>query len=462
MDQPEPRTAEFQRLYNHALELAEAGKSDESSNAFRKAATFAPELWCELATQYAKDGEEDMAVEFYRIALQVTKHAGIRSGVFNNLGLLLAGRGQMQEALASFQQARDLSPQSADAYSNIALVHKWAGRLEEANRWITRALTINPWHNEAQFIQALISLLSGNYLTGFRQYECRWRSKTNNLLKLETNTPEWPGPTDPRWKGKRIFVYGEQGAGDVFLMLRYAKLLHEFGMKQIWIVKKGMKSLVETMGCIDEIDEGGNMIPQFDCHIPAASLPRVFGTTMENVPNKPYIPMPLEILCHCETPLQVGICWRGSSAQNNDRFRSTNLEYWQPVLDLPGIEFHSLQVDGADEALAYPQIIPHDPPKDWMETARRIASMDLVISVDTSLVHLAGAMGKPCWCALHCRPYFVYPLVTDQCPWYPSVKLFKQTKEHEWKPVFQRIATELQNLSAIQPSCLADGVGLSA
>jgi hypothetical protein len=147
-----------------------------------------------------------------------------------------------------------------------------------------------------------------------------------------------------------------------------------------------------------------------------------------------------------QSAVKVGLAWRGSKIQGNDRFRSTNLDQWRAVLAVPGVEFHSLQVDGADEALFYPQVIHTPPPSDWLETARRLCALDLVISVDTSLVHLAGALGVPCWCALHCRPYFVYPLCRPDTPWYPSVRLFKQTREFDWPPVFSQIAQALDQL----------------
>ncbi len=162
---------------------------------------------------------------------------------------------------------------------------------------------------------------------------------------------------------------------------------------------------------------------------------------MDSIPPAEFIPKP-EPIDYGEG-YHVGIVWRGSKIQLNDKIRSTSLESWAPLLSVSGVKFHSLQVDGADEALAYPEITMHDPPADWLETARRVAGMDLVISVDTSMLHLCGSMGVPCWCALHCRPYFVFPLVRQDCPWYPSVRLFKQTQEFDWIPVFKTIANEL-------------------
>ncbi len=136
--------------------------------------------------------------------------------------------------------------------------------------------------------------------------------------------------------------------------------------------------------------------------------------------------------------------WRGAVTQLNDKFRSTNLDLWQKVLAVPGVTFHSLQVDNADEALTYPAIVQHEKPKDWLDTALRVCGMDLVVTVDTSMAHLCGALGVPCWVAMHARPYFVFPLHREDCPWYPSLRLFKCTKDFDWLPVFQQIANELQ------------------
>jgi hypothetical protein len=255
------------------------------------------------------------------------------------------------------------------------------------------------------------------------------------LSRLETPQPEWDGTN-----GTNVYIYGEQGAGDIFLMLRYAKLIRERGLKQSWVVHQSMATLARTIPDIDCVCNVGDPLPDFDCHLPAASLPRLFGTTLKTIPVAPYIPKPEAV--EYGPGFHVGIVWRGNKTQLNDRFRSTALADWEPVFNVSGIMFHSLQVDGADEGLLHP-LEMHAPPVDWMETARRVAGLDLIISVDTSMVHLAGAMGIPCWCALHCRPYFVFPLVREDCPWYPSVQLFKQSKEFEWQPVFERIAKEL-------------------
>jgi ADP-heptose:LPS heptosyltransferase len=284
-------------------------------------------------------------------------------------------------------------------------------------------------------------LLDMKYEEGFRAYECRWRSKANGLSKLNTNFPEWNGTN-----GKRLLIYGEQGHGDSILMLRYAKMIKLLGVHQTWAVQKNMGELLKTMPEIDAVLEVGESLPDFDCHIPAVSLPLIFKTTADTIPPSPYI-FPKQAKDFGDG-FHVGICWRGSSAQTNDRFRSTNLAEWFEVLAVPGVTFHSLQVDNAVESLVYPVINNPALPKDWNETASMIAGLDLVVSVDTSIIHMAGALGVTCWCALHHRPYFVFPpKLQTTTPWYDSVRLFRASKPDDWGQVFSKIASELRAIN---------------
>jgi len=435
--QQESRIAQFRRLYEQGMDLLTQGKDEEAMGVLYRAARTAPEGWLCLAQELVKDNEHEQALERLREVLHLTNDPALRGNAMNSIGMILAGRGQMDQARDCFDEVVRLCPGVADGYSNQGLLRQWEGEYESAVRLTTRALTIDPWHEQAQFTRAMSLLTDGQYQRGFQEYECRWRSRGNGISKIAASAMEWDGTS-----GNRVFVYGEQGAGDSILMLRYARLIRERGMHQIWTVQKQITPLARTVPEIDEVIEPGQPLPEFDCHIPAMSLPRIFGTTLATVPPAPYLQRPDPV--DYGPGFHVGICWRGSKSQNNDTYRSTNLREWLPVLGTEGVTFHSLQFDHADEGLLYPQLTQHEQPTDWLDTARRVCGLDLVISVDTGLVHLCGAMDAPVWCALHARPYFVFPpRCGDATPWYRSVKLYRQEKILTWQPVMRRIAEDL-------------------
>jgi tetratricopeptide (TPR) repeat protein len=434
------REKQFGELYQSGLALIKDGKDSDGMDLLYHAAKCAPEGWLALANNLIKEGMHTIAAERCSEILKLTKDVKICAAAYNNLGMIACMMGDTSSALAYFKKSIEKFPNAPDSYSNMGLLAQWRGDFKEAIRYASRALSIDHWHEQAAFIRSMCLLMDCDYERGFEEYECRWRSKTNNLSKITCNMPEWDGTN-----GKRVYVYGEQGCGDTILMLRYASEIKKLGIEQCWVGQKGLDSLMRTMPEIDLVCEVGGNLPEFDCHIPSVSLPRIFKTTIDSIPESPYIAMPdVKKL----DGFNVAICWRGSTAQTNDAIRSTSLELWKPVIDLTGVNFHSIQVDGKDEGLLYPQLIQHPTPKDWLETARLVSQMDLVISVDTSIVHLCGALDVTCWCALHCRPYFVYPpRFKETSPWYKSVRLFRQEKEYQWQPVFERIANELKRIT---------------
>ncbi len=446
---PPPETVTpFEEHYKAAIKLLEAGEVDKSAKKFLQAAISDTEKFCGAAIEIARIGQPELAMGALAEFLKICKTDILKGATWCAIGNVYSNEGKRPEAMECFVKSWEFCAHPGSA-ANRALIHLWNGEVDDAERWIKRSLDMDPWAPSSQFVQSMISTVGrGNYLSGFKQYEARWRgevSGSGSLNKLQSDKPEWPGPSH---SNGRLLVYGEQGMGDTILALRYAKLIKNLGLKQIWVVQSPVQSLAESLGIIDEVRSPGEEFHDYDFHIPAMSLPRCFQTTIENVPPAPYISTPYwRGNRNAGDALRVGICWGGSSFNRNNSIRSAPLAHWKPVLDLASkVEFFSFQVDGEWEALRYPKIQFLPKPKDWLETSKRLASMDLVISVDTALVHLCGAMGIPCWCALHCRPYFVYPLTReDSTPWYQSVKLFRQQREFEWAPVFERIANELKS-----------------
>jgi hypothetical protein len=421
--------------------LLRDGHDEQAMAVFYEAARTAPEGWLALAMQLVKDGKHDLALDRLKEVLALSKVGPVRCAAINNIGAILAARGETQKAMDLFNTAIKENPDSPDSYCNIGLCLQWQKKYAEAGRWILRALEKEPWHEQAQFVQAMNHLLQGDYLTGFELYECRWRSKSNGLQKIAAPVPEWTGNN-----GRNVFIYGEQGHGDSLLMLRYARVIHNRGVRQTWVAQKGMADLLRTIPEIDEVVEVGDALPQFDCHIPAVSLPRLFKTTLETIPPSPYLSAPAPV--DYGPGFHVGIAWRGSEVQGNNLIRSTSLEQWRSILSFPGATFHSLQVENGEEALVWPDVKTYPRPTGWLESANRFAGLDLVITVDTATMHLAGALGVPCWCMLHCRPYFVFPpKCGDSTPWYGSVKLYRQEKEFEWGAVIERIANDLRKVA---------------
>jgi len=428
------------------LALLEAGDAEKASRKFLQAAIADPEKWCETCIEIARLGNPDLGLASLQSILPLTKSNLVLGGVWCGIGSILHNMGQREPAYDAYKKAWDYYPAPGPA-SNRALIHLFNNEIGDAEHWINRAMKMNPWMVEGQFVQAMITMVGrGLYRDGFRQYECRWRAGDKGdigLKKAPSHKPEWPGP---ECKDGTLLVYGEQGQGDIILCLRYAYLIRELGLRQEWIVQPGLVTLAESMGIIDKVHANTILAPEHDWHIPTLSLPRVFGTMLETIPfpEGNYIPKPASVRNRqFGMPLRIGIAWGGSNVNRNNSIRCAPLENWKPLFDLTGVEWHSLQVDGAEEAAAFPQIIQHEKPASWLETAQRIMALDLVISVDTGLVHLCGAIGFPCWVPLHCRPYFVYPLMRADCPWYSSLKLFKQKQEHQWREVFSEIAFEL-------------------
>lgn len=399
-----------------------------------------PAKWCELSQKLAVDDGGPAALAHLNIALGLTTNKIVRAGILNDIGRVHANLGYTSASLGYFHKALENNRTHPGIMANLGLAYRWNSDLKSARKWLDASLKQNPWEPSAALESAFVTMLGGDYLKGFDLYECRFRTPGGTLKRMICDKPEWN-----LTNGKRLLVYGEQGAGDILLMLRYAKPIRAAGVHQTWVVNESMLPLLQTIPEIDCVLKSGVDVPDFDCHIPAASLPRLFKTTIDTIPSP--LVFPFSKPKQPNQSLDVGIVWRGNKTQANDHIRSTSLKEWLPVLNLDGINFHSLQVDGADEALLYPQIKTYEPPTDWLDTARRIQNLDLVIGVDTSIVHLAGCLGVPCWCALHCRPYFVFPLTRQDCPWYPSVRLFKQQNAFEWGPVFESIAKDLCSIN---------------
>lgn len=364
--------------------------------------------------------------------------------------------GRLSESQALYQLAEKAQPANAELlyqYSNLMLS---MGLCEKVIQLASKGLAHDPNDPNLNWIKAMGLLMSGNYNDGWLAYEWRWQAK---LIPAGQNKPVC---SQPMWKGepvagKTLWLQAEQGLGDTLQMLRYVPLVAAMGAKVLLDIPQFIIPLCDGLQLNCTLLQPGYEVPEFDYYCPLFSLPLAFKTEISNIPAKvPYL--------FCDTALQknwerkldaraksrVGLVWSGNSAFLNDEKRSIPLERFSKILKI-NCEFFSLQkeVRQSDELVLSESAIfdsRHDL-HTFSETAALIACMDLVISVDTSVAHLAGAMGKPVWLLLPFSPDWRWMLQRSDSPWYPTARLFRQLEDQSWIGVLERVNEELMQLT---------------
>lgn len=373
---------------------------------------------------------------------------------YNNHGNTLRTLKRFDEALASYGHAVSIKADYPDAHSNKAVLLKELKRLVEARDSFDQALLIDPDFVAANWNQSLFLILTGDYLRGWEQYE--WRFKNEELKESYYKFPQlaWRGQEDI--SGKKLLIHGEQGFGDVIQFCRYLPYVKALGAHIIFEVTKPLVSFVSSLKCEMIVIARGEPLPVFDAYCPVMSLPFVFKTTVETIPSQiPYLYSDQIKVANWQRRLglkdrvRIGVVWSGSKSHANDMNRSLPLDKLLPLFSLP-VEWHSLQKEYQQsdlEALNQnPQILQHQNDlNDFADTAALIQCMDLVISVDTSVVHVAGAIGKPVWILLPYNPDYRWLLEREDSPWYPSARLFRQESFYDWTEVIQSVKDDLQS-----------------
>ncbi len=398
-------------------------------------------------------GRSAEAVESYRRALQADPEY---AEVYNNLGIALKQQEQFTEAIWNFEQALRLDPEFAEAHYNLANSLRDQGRCAEALAGYKRAVQLMPDYAEAHWNRALTFLLDGNFGEGWKQYQWRRIADPKTRSTCESSgRPRWTG--EP-FAGRRLFVHCEQGFGDNIQFVRYLPMIKARGGTVILETLKPLMGLLRGFPGIDELVEhkpGEKPSVGFDIFASLLDMPNIFGTTLETVPaDVPYIHADRTRVEYWRTKIsqsdfKVGIVWAGSAAHGNDRYRSCKPEFFAPLREIGGVQLYGLQKGAAaarmDESAGTTPIINlAEEFKDFADTAAAIENLDLVVSVDTSVLHLAGAMGKPAWALLPFAPEWRWMLSRRDSPWYPTMKLFRQDRWNGWDGVFQRVAEELR------------------
>ncbi len=375
----------------------------------------------------------------------------------NSLGNALYQQRKDREATACYRRALELDANYAAAHTNLANALLREGRREEMIRHYRRAVELDPRSAGGHYNLALAYLREGRYGEGWREHEWRWDFRELRLRRRPFAAKQWRG--EPL-EGKTILLHAEQGLGDTLQFVRYAPLVAERGGRVILEVQPRLTRLLGTVSGVSRAIARGEPLPEFAWHCPLMSLPLAFATEAATIPaRKPYICAEQgEVEAAWRRwpgeGLRVGIAWAGNPRHGNDRQRSMALRQLLPLEDVKGVRWYSLQAGAAVEQLrgvAFPAEDALAGTKDFAETAALIATLDLVISVDTAVAHLAGAMGVPVWVMLPHLADWRWMDEREDSPWYPAARLFRQQSAADWSVPVERMRQELEKMTDGRP-----------
>ena len=368
--------------------------------------------------------------------------------LWNNRGNTLLELGLHQQAIKSYQQALQLAPSLHDSRIALATCLQARGEVQQALVECAKVLKAAPDHAEAHWNYALLLLLLGNYVAGFREYEWRWKKRRFTSPVRTFSEPRWHGGN---LAGKTLLVYAEQGFGDTIQFCRYLPFLVEHGANVLFECHQPLAILMQSIGTGIMIVPFGQMLPPFDYHAPLLSLPHLLGSSFETIPaTVPYLSPPKERLMFwqrvmpTDNTLRVGLCWAGKAYP--DPGRSCPPDWLQPLAALHGVSWVSLQIgEGIDGMTTQPFPLTDLTMlvQDFADTAGLVAQLDLVMTIDTAVAHLAGALGKETWLLVPFAPDWRWGLNREDCPWYPTMRLFRQKNAGQWDEVVEQLATAL-------------------
>ncbi len=463
LDQPEAAVISYQQAvtlradyaaghFNLGIALLEQAQFAEALKSFDRVITLKPshaEACFNRGAALHELRRLDEAVLSYDQALL---HKPDYAQAFSNRGLALYELNRLDEALDSYAQAIALKPDYAEAYSNRGITFKALGQLDSALTSYQQAIALEPDYAEAHFNQSLCYLQLGNLLAGWKGYEWRWKQKKTSVRKF----------TQPRWSGtealagKSILLYSEQGLGDTLQFCRYVRLVSALGACVFLEVPPTLKGLLTKLEGVSQIFATGEELPMFDYQCPLLSLPAAFNTELHNIPAPlRYLNGKLDKLTEWQLKLgtqhkpRLGLVWRGNAMHQNDSNRSIPLSDFIRLLP-DGYQYISLQkevtaedqqlLDKRSDILYFGKQL-----QDFCDTAALCECMDCVVSVDTSVAHLAAAMGIDLLLLLPFNPDWRWMQDRADSPWYPTVTLYRQHQPGAWERVFEQLKNALQS-----------------
>jgi tetratricopeptide (TPR) repeat protein len=437
----------------HALRLHERGDADAALKIYREVLAQYPDS--PLAQHFIgvihyQRGDWAAALPLLERSLALRPK---EPEFHNNLGLALVAADRLADAIAAYRTSLALKPDHAPAWNNLGLALQLQNEVRAGIDAFRRALALKPDFPRARWNLALALLLDGQFEEGWREYEVRLA-----LPELGGHQSRHPGPLwdGAQPDGKTLLLPIEQGLGDTVQFARYATLLADAGARCVLRCPGMLAPLLATIPGVVEVSVEGEPLPAYDAYVPLLSLPRLFGTTMANIPaTVPYLAVAetkraaaRALLSRAGATRRVGLCWAGNPAHGNDHRRSLALSVLAPLFSVPSITWFSLQVGEAAAQLATTsaahRVVPLPAGTALIDTTALIAELDLVISVDTGIAHLAGALARPTWLVLPFAPDWRWQLGRDDSPWYPTLRLFRQPRQGDWPAVVDRVAAALQ------------------
>jgi Flp pilus assembly protein TadD len=436
------------------------GKLDLAAASFRRAVELAPafpEAWNNLGNTLCEQGELAGGAECFLRASQV--QPGF-AGAHFNYGQALARLGRFEASIAACRRALELAPRSAEFYNGLGTVLFDAQRIDEALAAYEQALALRPDFASAHYNRGLAWLLQGDLARGWSEYEWRW--KLPGTPPCIHQKPRWDGTPAA---DATILLDAEQGLGDTIQFARYAPLVKSRVGRVVLRCQKPLGALLRSLHGVDAVIGQDEPLPNFDAWLPLLSVPQLFTPTIETIPREmPYLSVD-DALVQFWRPrldrfngLRVGIHWQGNPAFLKDRFRSIPLACFEPLAKLSGVRLISLQKGAGIEQLTHHLVTfpvvdlglkPEEVHGPFLDTAAILRCLDVVVTSDTSLAHLAGALGIATYLAVPHVPEWRWLLHREDTPWYPTIRLVRQSQVGQWGGVFVRIAAALRGRAAL-------------
>ncbi len=455
------RQAAAVALISHAIALASGiapyhnslgnahrglGDFDAAATCYGRAIALRPDLpeaHNNLGIVFKEQGALDAATACFQRAITLRPDQPEAS---NNLGTVLMLRGDVIQAATCFRAAVALRPDYAEAHSNLGTALQEQGQTAEAIVCYRQALAHDPHLADAHFGLGTVLLAQGEMPAGWAAYEWRWKTPQMRVRWRHFRQPQWRGEDAAN---RTLLIHAEQGFGDTLQFCRYAPLAAAAGFRVILEVQQPLVRLLKGLPGVDAVIAQSDALPPFDFHCPLLSMPLAFGTTLATIPSAPtYLqadPARVDewrgrLVARGEGP-RIGLVWAGAPSMKTDARRSLPPSHFGRLLDLPGFQFFSLQKGGSPPMPGVADFMAEM--ADFADTAALVANLDLVISVDTAVAHLAAGLGKPVWLLDRFDPDWRWLTGRTDSPWYPALRIYRQPQPGDWDSVLAGITRDL-------------------